>query len=582
MIDNYQKKADKAHEELATTENNPLGQYFIDTFNLDHSENRRLTNSEVMVVEDLVKDPFHLATWVNVLQNQMLIAEKSLKNTYSVEMYLMSQLDIRPDFTLRAPAAIAAYLPGTKIDDDDQLNNPSGKGYLIINPLQFWQMIQNSKYEYKSLDDPKFIKMVESFITTLMLHEIAHHVNGHTLSITKTMTPINPIQITDHQFALGAMEINDPSNALNIIEDIEINDNLQPHIKSVFSDVPSILEQGLTGDSQDLNMGPHGFPQQPSFTLDTIHNDNMTTFDKLQAYTESDLQIMTPPQSQSQNNQQNSDQNSDQQPSKLDEMVAQAQAQGMTAEEIRQLADSLSEDQKEALQQAMDDNIENATDKVGQNPGSAIADYNRRVELRNAKTTLPSLPMKLAKIRKLLDSQTRVNWAMPHQILSERLDLHRIEKTPVVPLHVWIDTSGSMSGEDLGLILGLLQKNYLSKKNGNTLILHTVSNEETGDPVTIRSKADITKYVAKGMASTGGTSFHDTLGSLPDGRHVILSDFEWFNADVTDNLPFLKDASKRSILWVDTSTMPAYNNDVTDIIKKLPTTYIALRDYEYK
>ena len=192
---------------------------------------------------------------------------------------------------------------------------------------------------------------------------------------------------------------------------------------------------------------------------------------------------------------------------------------------------------------------------------------------------LPKLSVKLAKIKRQFSKQQRVNWSMPHQIMSKRLDLHRIESKPLSPdINVWIDTSGSMSHDEISGLLSLIISNYVDNKKTSPLIIHQVSYDEIGEPILITNKQDIRKLTKSGLSSNGGTSFHQVLEDLPLGRNIILSDFEWNEDDIYDNVEHLSNPEMKN-LWINSSEFS--NTDwMANLLNNKSNIIIQLQNYE--
>lgn len=587
---------DQIHQTLASDESvGRLTPYFRETFNIDHSAARKQTESEIMIVEDIALDPLHLDTWISTIDGLMF--SSPIRNDEQVEYYLLAQMKKMVQLTLNAPAAAAMFIPKNNKKKDisktaieiinEQLNQPSNSqsGYLFINPLFFWKIVEDILPDTiePSSTNKTFIDFVEKLLNELMLHEVNHQINGHTIMSNENYSPLKHELISkyeSHKFALGLFEASSPHALANIIEDFAINEYLKNSMKWPISNLPSLFEVGVSTLNPYINVSEHALNKQPSTTSDILSDIDSSVYERIQSFTDSDYGI----RSDNIKNPDNipiSDQNKDISTLKeiIDLLVSAVDNNG--SGDAHAAGSDASDIDKEMASAQLSGSLKDAEESTGSKPGMQGEDYNRAINPSEKAKPLPKLAVKLAKIRRILSNNNHVNWTMPHQVLTNRLDLHRIEKdTQRQPIDVWLDTSGSMSEDQLNRLMTLIIANYVVSTNKTPIILHTVSFEEVGDPIQITNRNDLSKLKSIGLASNGGTSFDSVLNNLQAGRHIIMSDFEWFDNDVSNNIDVLTRPDK-SILWINTDKSFGFNNQTIDKIKKLPTTYLKLSDYEY-
>lgn len=589
-----QKILDTFHQQLASDDaTGKLAPYFRETLNIDHSVSRNQTFDEVMIVEDILLDPFDLNTWQSTIDGLMF--SSPIRHTQKTEYYVLSQMTKITDITMDAPAAAAMFLIKHSPKDPNntdaakilqaQLDQPgnSQTGYLILNPLVFWQIVEHSLPDTikPSATNPQFIQFVERYINELMLHEVNHHINGHTILSTPSYSPLKPeltAKYNEHKFALGQFDAESPHSLANIIEDFAINEYLLNHMNWPASK-DSLFVTGVSTIDPAINAGKHGLSTQPSITSDTLSDIDTSVYERIQAFADSDINIEDSSQDDDDDNGKNG---TPSQPSTLDELVEAltSSMQNNSDADMHAASDGQSDIDKEIAQSQLSNSIKHAQDATNSQPGMQGADYNRTLNPGTKAKVLPKLSIKLAKIRKAFNNSYHVNWSMPHQILSNRLDLHRIEKDPQNRhIDVWIDTSGSMNQDQLNRLMTLIIANYVLSAKKTPIIVHPVSFGAVGEPITMSSRADVEKIRTVGLASNGGTSFEEVLAELEPGAHIIMSDFEWASSDVTNNMATLSNKDKK-VLWINTSN-GYYSDEVLDAIKSTNQLLIQLSDYEY-
>lgn len=577
------------HESLASNDSHgPLTPYFKETL-VDHTVSRSQVDKEIMILDDIILDPFHIKTWESAIKG--LIFSSPFKDQFQVEFFLLAQIEIKVDITMQAPAAISMFkneqLVSAKTPEDianiinAQLENDSTSqaGYLYINPLVFWQIIGSSlpMDMVPSSTDKDFIKIVDRMFTELMLHEINHHINGHTILNVSSYSPLKKelaVKYKSHTFQLGEFQAESEHALANIIEDYAINEYLDKNLQ-YDDDIPSIFDQGVSDRNKALDKTTHAISKQ-SFDKTDLKDIDSSVFERIQIFADSDFDIESTP-----NPKLPSSSNDLKNYSSLDELIDRLTQKGLSSGDIHSLNENHSEVEQDDASESLRVNIDNAQNETNASPGMQGADYNRTINAIKKTKKLPNFGLKLRKINRLLSKKSHVNWTMPHQILTQRLDLHRIERNPKEPsIHAWIDTSGSMSQEDLTNVVSLIISNYVDSIRDTPIILHTVSYCEVGEPIILQSKKDISKLNNSTLNSNGGTSFEQTLASLPNGRNIIMSDFEWFDGDVSNNIETLSNPNK-SILWINTEERD-FSSNVTAVIKKLPTSiYLKLTDYTF-
>ena len=572
-----------------------LTPYFKEVFELDHTTARSQTSAEIMIVEDVVKDPFHIDTWNSMIDGLMF--SSPIRHSARVEYYILAQMAKHVDITLKAPAAAAMFLLRhiTKESTPDDVQNlinaqlgqpfESQSGYLIINPIVFWQIVEHALPAdiTPSIENKSFIDYIEKLINELMLHEVNHHINGHTIMQSKDYSPLKPELITqyqDHKFALGKFKASSPHDLANIIEDFGINQYLL-HSMNWPIELPSLFASGVSTIDPAVEQGNHALSKQPSTDADFLENIDLSAQERIQSFTDSDIQI------EDDDDEDESQENGGDgigAGTTLDEL-AQALTSAVEANgsgDAHAASENQSQIEQEIAQSQLSGSLKDAESATGSQPGMQGADYHRTIDPGESAKTLPKLSLKLAKIHKMLTNTYHVNWTMPHQVLNNRLDLHRIEKDhQKSPINVWLDTSGSMDDDELSRLLTLIIANYVTSTKKTPIILHTVSYGEVEDPITLTSKNDIAKLKNVGLGSNGGTSFLEVLRDLEEGPHIIMSDFEWSSEDIVDNKANLINPNK-NFLWINTSHEENFvDASSMSIIKKTRGAYICLTDYEY-
>lgn len=581
-----QASIDKLHETLASDEaTGNLSNYFKETFH-DHSESRAQVDKEVMILEDIILDPFHLKTWESTIKG--LIFSSPERERFQVEFFILSQMEIIPDVTMKAPAAVSMFkndvFVSAKIPSDvtqiinEQLKSTSVSqaGYLYINPFIFWQIIDmiTPIDIAPSVSNKDFIAIINRAFTELMLHEVNHHINGHTILNVSSYSPLKSelaAKYKNHTFQLGEFKATSESSLANIIEDYAINEYLEKELNYP-DEIPSLFDVGVSDRCDALSKSEHSITKQ-SFNKEELKDIDTSVFERIQLFTDSDINIPS-------QNKPSSHSIPKKDPSSLAQLCSILTQEGSSDSDIHSLNESKPQSDQDDASESLRLTIEKAEDETQSQPGMRGADYNRTIKPTTKTKKLPDFGLKLRKLNRLLSKKSHVNWTMPHQVLTTRLDLHRVERNPKqTSIHAWIDTSGSMSTESLNDLLGLIISNYVDSAKETPIILHTVSYNEVGDPITLTSKKDLKKLQYTGLASNGGTSFEEILASLPTGRNIIMSDFEWNETDVSNNTLTLSNNDK-NILWINTSRH-LYNKDVTDVIRKLPTSiYLNLSDYK--
>lgn len=599
MLNNskLQKILDQIHQALGSDEaTGKLTPFFRETLNIDHTNSRAQTFDEVMIVEDILLDPFDINTWNSTIDGLMF--SSPIKRSQKAEYYMLSQMTNVVDITMSAPAAAAMFLQKKQLKDPnnqkaieifkaqlDQSSN-SQTGYLLINPVFFWKIVEDQLPDsiVPSATNPLFIQFVERYINELMLHEVNHHINGHTILQTNSYSPLKPelqSQYASHDFALGAFKASSPHDLANIIEDFAINDYLT-HTMNWPTSKDSLFVTGVSSIDPAIDMGPHGISKQPSASTSELTDIDTSVFERIQKFTDSDINILDQSQNSQDNNEGTSSDSNQSDPSTLKQILDEltSSVDNNSDSDAHSASEGQSDIDKEIAQSQLSNAIKNAEESTGSQPGMQGADYNRALNPGTKAKALPKLSIKLTKIRKAFNNSYHVNWSMPHQILTNRLDLHRIEKDPQNShIDVWIDTSGSMAEDELTRLMTLIIANYVVSAKKTPIIIHPVSYGAVGDEIPMSSSKDISKLKSVGLASNGGTDFHDVLAELQPGAHIIMSDFEWSTTDVTDNIATLSSKDKK-ILWINTSDS-SYSQDVVDAIKSTNQILINLSDYEY-
>ena len=582
---------DAIHEKLSAEDaTGRLTDYFKETYTLDHTVARSQTTTEVMIIDDVIADPFHIDTWFSYIQG--LQFSSPIRSQFAMEFYLISMMSTIADIALQAPAAAtmfnitpqtiknispdATHLDVIEKNLDEATSSQSG--YLIINPLHFWKIVENILPDdmVASVENPLFVTFIDKLLNELMLHEVNHHINGHTIQLSNTYSPLKPeLEATyrEHKFAFGKFTAPDEHALHNIVEDYMINSYLDSHITWPQTGMPSIFDIGVSERNNAINETAHGLHEQ-SVARNVLQDIELSSYERMQAFTDSDILIEDEPEKDKQNN-------SNDDSSTLSELAQQLadSTQNYSDADAHAKAENVSEIDKEIAKAQIRESISEATETSGKEPGLQGEDYRRTVSITKTSTKLPKLSVKLAKIKRQFSKQQRVNWSMPHQIMSKRLDLHRIEPEPLSPeINVWIDTSGSMSHDEISGLLSLIISNYVDNKKTSPLIIHQVSYDEIGEPILVTNKHDIQKLKRDGLSSNGGTSFNNVLANLPMGRNIILSDFEWDENDISDNVDHLSNPEMKN-LWINSSDFS--NTDwMAKLLNNKSNIIIQLQNYE--
>lgn len=600
MSNKLQNILDDLHKGLASADaTGKLAPFFQETYAIDHTAARSQTKTEVMIVEDILMDPLHIDTWFSTINGLMF--SSPVKTTFKVEFYLLSQMGKELDITLKAPAAASMFPATFKLKDPNnqkladvikaQLSQPtvSQSGYLRVNPLFFWQMVEHTLPDdiTPSATNPDFIDFVNRWINELMLHEVNHHLNGHTVFSIPSYSPLKPQlanEYAQHTFALGQFKAHSEHELANILEDFGINDYLNKFMRWS-SNTPSLFTTGVASLNPAVEQGAHGISVQPSVTARELTDINISIFDRYQAFTDSDIQVenesgQSQSASQDESSESSESQDESQDESTLDEIVATLtqDISDNTDSDAHSASESASEINKEIAKAQLSNSLKDAQGATGSQPGMLGSDYTRALEPGTKAKPLPKLSVKLAKLRRQLNNKAAVNWSMPHQVLTDRLDIHRIEKQPApAAINVWVDTSGSMSDEELNNLMTLIIANYVTSAKATPIIVHAVSVGAVGEPIELRSKNDLKKLTNLGLASNGGTDFDYVISQLEAGAHIILSDFEWMDTDVSNNIAVITNPNKK-ILWVNT-----YVSDSTVLtqLRALKQVVLNLSDYTY-
>ena len=618
---------DQMQEAIANGKKGRINKYFKETLH-GNASNRAQTSSEIMLIDDVILDPLHLETWESMVQGLLFSSE--FKHQAKVEFFLLSQMKIEFDLTLQAPAAVTMFKNDVilktsstekvkeiyKAQQDD--TSYSQSGYLLINPLCFWNILEKSlPRSYKmSVNNEDFKNTVKRQITELMLHEVNHHINGHTLLINTKLSPLDKTkeaQYQKHHFQLGEFQIGTSATYLaNIIEDYAINE----YIAKTYSwpnKTYSLFNIGVADINKSLFKTKHSLKKQ-QVSADDLKDIDKSILERIQLYTNSDI-LIDDPKKESKNNKQqssgssDSEQQSDQNQENANQDDNQSKQSGNESNEtedgskseLSEIVDELqksvqphddadthasnqqqSQVEQELAEASLSKQLEDAEDTTGQRPGMQGADYNRTLKLTDHVKKLPQMSLKLAQVRRKFRDSSHVNWSMPHQVLCDRLDLHRIEKKPAEPeINVWIDTSGSMSEKEISLLMSLIVQNYVTNANKTPIMLHTVSFGEVNNPVCLRSTRDVEHMKKLGLGSNGGTDFESVLATLESGKHIIMSDFEWNDTDISNNMKTLSDKDKK-ILWINTSGSSNNNvSSITKLIRRLPNSiHIFAKDYQ--
>ena len=586
---------DAVHAKLAADDaTGKLTDYFKETYALDHTVARSQTTTEVMIIDDVIADPFHIDTWFSYIQG--LQFSSPIRSQFAMEFYLLSMMSNIADIALQAPAAATMFdiTPQTiknispeatymdVIDKNLDEATLSQSGYIIINPLYFWKIVENIIPDdmVASVENPLFVTFVDKLLNELMLHEVNHHINGHTIQLSEAYSPLKPeLEATyrEHKFAFGKFTAPDEHALYNIVEDYMINSYLDAHITWPESGLPSIFDVGVSERNSVINETAHGLDAQ-SVARNVLQDIELSSYERIQAFTDSDILIEDEPEKDTQN--ESTDESTDESStlSELMQLLADL-IESYSDADAHAKAEDVSEIDKEIAKAQIRESISEATETSGKEPGLQGEDYRRTVTITKTSAKLPKLSVKLAKIKRQFSKQQHVNWSMPHQIMSKRLDLHRIESKPLSPdINVWIDTSGSMSHDEISGLLSLIISNYVDNKKTSPLIIHQVSYDEIGEPILVTNKHDIQKLKRDGLSSNGGTSFNNVLANLPMGRNIILSDFEWDENDISDNVDHLSNPEMKN-LWInssdfsDTDWMAKLLNNKSNII-------IQLQNYE--
>lgn len=582
---------DAIHEKLSAEDaTGRLTDYFKETYTLDHTVARSQTTTEVMIIDDVIADPFHIDTWFSYIQG--LQFSSPIRSQFAMEFYLISMMSTIADIALQAPAAAtmfnitpqtiknispdATHLDVIEKNLDEATSSQSG--YLIINPLHFWKIVENILPDdmVASVENPLFVTFIDKLLNELMLHEVNHHINGHTIQLSDTYSPLKPeLEATyrEHKFAFGKFTAPDEHALHNIVEDYMINSYLDSHITWPQTGMPSIFDIGVSERNNAINETAHGLDEQ-SVARNVLQDIELSSYERMQAFTDSDILIEDEPEKDKQNN-------SNDDSSTLSELAQQLadSNQNYSDADAHAKAENVSEIDKEIAKAQIRESISEATETSGKEPGLQGEDYRRTVSITKTSAKLPKLSVKLAKIKRQFSKQQRVNWSMPHQIMSKRLDLHRIEPEPLSPeINVWIDTSGSMSHDEISGLLSLIISNYVDNKKTSPLIIHQVSYDEIGEPILVTNKHDIQKLKRDGLSSNGGTSFNNVLANLPMGRNIILSDFEWDENDISDNVDHLSNPEMKN-LWINSSDFS--NTDwMAKLLNNKSNIIIQLQNYE--
>lgn len=582
---------DAIHKKLSADDaTGRLTDYFKETYALDHTVARSQTTTEVMIIDDVIADPFHIDTWFSYIQG--LQFSSPIRSHFAMEFYLLSMMSNIADIALQAPAAAtmfnitpqtiknispdATHLDVIEKNLDEATSSQSG--YLIINPLQFWKIVENILPDdmVASVENPLFVTFIDKLLNELMLHEVNHHINGHTIQLSDTYSPLKPeLEATyrEHKFAFGKFTAPDEHALHNIVADYMINSYLDSHITWPETGMPSIFDIGVSDRNQAVNETAHGLDAQ-SVARNLLQDVELSSYERIQAFTDSDILIKDEPEEDTQNN-------SNDDSSTLSKLVQQLAGitQNYSDADAHANVENVSEIDKEIAKAQIRESISEATETSGKEPGLQGEDYRRTVSITKTSAKLPKLSVKLAKIKRQFSKQQRVNWSMPHQIMSKRLDLHRIEPEPLSPeINVWIDTSGSMSHDEISGLLSLIISNYVDNKKTSPLIIHQVSYDEIGEPILVTNKHDIQKLKRDGLSSNGGTSFNNVLANLPMGRNIILSDFEWDETDISDNVDHLSNPEMKN-LWINSSDFS--NTDwMAKLLNNKSNIIIQLQNYE--
>lgn len=586
---------DAIHKKLAADDaTGRLTDYFKETYALDHTVARSQTTTEVMIIDDVIADPFHIDTWFSYIQG--LQFSSPIRSHFAMEFYLLSMMSNIADIALQAPAAATMFNitpqtiknispDATPLDiieknlDDATL---SQSGYIIINPLHFWKIVENIMPDemVASIENPLFVTFIDKLLNELMLHEVNHHINGHTIQLSDAYSPLKPaLESTyrEHKFAFGKFTAPDQHMLYNIVQDYMINSYLDTNIVWPETGIPSIFDIGVSERNNAINETDHALDAQ-SVSRTVLQDIELSSDERMQAFTDSDILIEDEPEEEEEEDTQN---NSNDDSSTLSKLVQQLAGitQNYSDADAHANVEDVSEIDKEIAKAQIRQAISEATETSGKEPGLQGEDYRRTIAITKTSVKLPKLSVKLAKIKRQFSKQQRVNWSMPHQIMSKRLDLHRIEPKPLSPeINVWIDTSASMSHDEISGLLSLIISNYVDNKKTSPLIIHQVSYDEVGKPILIANKQDIQKLTRDGLSSNGGTSFCNVLANLPMGRNIILSDFEWDENDISDNVEHLSNPEMKN-LWINSSDFS--NTDwMASLLNNKSNIIIQLQNYE--
>ena len=99
---------DAIHEKLSADDaTGRLTDYFKETYALDHTVARSQTTTEVMIIDDVIADPFHIDTWFSYIQG--LQFSSPIRSQFAMEFYLISMMSTIADIALQAPAAATMF-----------------------------------------------------------------------------------------------------------------------------------------------------------------------------------------------------------------------------------------------------------------------------------------------------------------------------------------------------------------------------------------------------------------------------------------------------------------------------------------